>query len=88
MPRSRWYEGDPIMDHGPWTALVAFILILGVVLGSRWLQIPWKEPLATLIFVAFYIEFDACTRQVEKLMDRIKDLEGQMRNLEAQAKKL
>ena len=77
MPHSRWYGDDPIMKW-QW----ALVIICGFILGGRLLHVPWKETLATMVFVAFYIEFDVCTRQIEKLMDRVKELEDIMRSME------
>jgi hypothetical protein len=67
---------------------VVLVVLGGIILGCRLLHVPWKETIAIMMFLAIYVEFDVCTRQVEKLMDRINELEDRMRTLEAQTRDL
>lgn len=83
MARSRWYD-DTILEW-PWLGYLWLILIGALVAGYlfHW---PWKETLAVVIAFGFYVEFDVCTTQVERLMDRVKELEDRLHGMEVRAK--
>jgi len=83
MTRSRWYENSIL--EWPWVLAAPISAIAAFVLASHF-HWPWKDTLVGIIVLAFYVEFDVCTRQVERLMDRVKELEGRTRTMEAQAR--
>jgi divalent metal cation (Fe/Co/Zn/Cd) transporter len=83
MPESRWYENSIL--ESPWVH-ASWVVGLGAFVVAYFFHWPWKDTLAVVIFLAVYIEFDVSTRQIEKLMDRVKELEEKMRSMEAAAK--
>ena len=83
MRRTRWYENS-ILE---WPRILgAYILVTGIIVSGWLMQVPWKETGAIIIFLCFYIEFDVCTRQIEGLMDRIRELEQRVVTLDTRAK--
>jgi len=83
MRRTLWYENS-ILE---WPRVLwSFIPAIGIIVFDWLMHVPWKETLVIIILLGFYIEFDVCTTQIERLMDRIKELEDRMVTLDARTK--
>lgn len=74
MNPGQWYEGVSTWHD----RLFWLIVFLGISVYTWWTHGNWKVNLAIIAFLALFIEFDMSTRQIAKLMDRIKQLEDQM----------
>ncbi|MGH9432128.1 MAG: hypothetical protein ACRD3T_11350 [Terriglobia bacterium] len=87
-----WHEGVT-----GWREILFWLVVLvGINVYAWWTHGDWSVAFAISAFLALFLEFDLSTRQIRRLMDRVKELEDQtyivkdlqnrMYTLEAQAK--
>lgn len=75
MQRSQWPEY--FSSEWPWIKFACILVIAAIVCGW-WTHLPWMWIWTYIIFSAMLVAFLVCIREIERLRNRIKELEGQM----------